>query len=117
MKMFLISDNVDTLVGMRLSGVDGVVMHERGEVEAKLRELLSADNDSRLSASKAGNQKSKYGVVLITEKLRNMCGGLIDPYLISNGKTLVSVIPDRHGFGRSKTAVMDYVRSSIGLQL
>ena len=28
MKMYLISDNVDTLTGMRLAGVDGIVVHE-----------------------------------------------------------------------------------------
>ena len=28
MKMYLISDNVDTYTGMRLAGVDGVVVHE-----------------------------------------------------------------------------------------
>jgi len=103
MKMYLISDNADTLVGMRLAGVDGVILHEREAAEAKLRELLAPD--------------SGYGVVLITEKLRNICSELIDPYIISNGRTLISVVPDRHGFGRSKTAVMDYVRSSIGLRL
>ena len=27
MKMFLISDNVDTQTGMRLAGVEGVVVH------------------------------------------------------------------------------------------
>ena len=30
MKMFLISDNVDTQTGMRLAGVEGVVVHEIG---------------------------------------------------------------------------------------
>ena len=29
MRMFLISDNVDTLTGMRLAGIDGVVVHEK----------------------------------------------------------------------------------------
>ena len=29
MKMFLISDNIDTYTGMRLAGVDRVVVHER----------------------------------------------------------------------------------------
>ena len=29
MKMYLISDNLDTLTGMRLAGVDGIVVHER----------------------------------------------------------------------------------------
>ena len=28
MKMYLISDNLDTLTGMRLAGVDGIVVHE-----------------------------------------------------------------------------------------
>ena len=28
MKMYLISDNIDTQTGMRLAGVDGVVVHE-----------------------------------------------------------------------------------------
>ena len=29
MKMYLISDNIDTYTGMRLAGVEGVVVHER----------------------------------------------------------------------------------------
>ena len=29
MKMFLISDNADTLIGMRLAGVKGVVVREK----------------------------------------------------------------------------------------
>ena len=36
MKYFLISDNVDTLAGMRLVGVRGVVVHEEDEVRACL---------------------------------------------------------------------------------
>ena len=38
MKMYLISDNVDTLTGMRLAGVDGVVVHERDELKKALEE-------------------------------------------------------------------------------
>ena len=37
MKMYLISDNVDTYTGMRLAGVDGVVVHERGELYEALQ--------------------------------------------------------------------------------
>ena len=33
MKMYLISDNVDTYTGMRLAGVEGVVVHERSELK------------------------------------------------------------------------------------
>ena len=31
MKFFLISDNVDTVTGMRLAGIEGVVVHEAQE--------------------------------------------------------------------------------------
>ena len=34
MKMYLISDNVDTLTGMRLAGVDGIVVHKRSDRES-----------------------------------------------------------------------------------
>ena len=36
MRMYLISDNIDTYTGMRLSGVEGVVVHEREELEEAL---------------------------------------------------------------------------------
>ena len=33
MKMYLISDNIDTLTGMRLAGVEGVIVHEHDELK------------------------------------------------------------------------------------
>ena len=45
MKMYLISDNVDTLTGMRLAGVDGIVVHEKDE----LREAI--ENEIKLGRS------------------------------------------------------------------
>ena len=32
MRSFLISDNIDTATGMRLAGVEGVVVHEKQEL-------------------------------------------------------------------------------------
>ncbi len=34
MRFYLISDNVDTQMGMRLAGIEGVVVHEVAEVKA-----------------------------------------------------------------------------------
>ena len=39
MKCFLISDNSTTLAGMRLAGIEGVVVHEREEVLNELKKL------------------------------------------------------------------------------
>ena len=35
MRFFLLSDNIDTQMGMRLAGIEGVVVHERQEVLEK----------------------------------------------------------------------------------
>ena len=40
MKMFLISDNVDTQTGMRLAGVEGVVVHEKEELKEAFDKAL-----------------------------------------------------------------------------
>ena len=40
MKFFLISDNIDTQMGMRLAGIEGVVVHERQEVLEVLEKVL-----------------------------------------------------------------------------
>ena len=56
MKMFLISDNIDTYTGMRLAGVEGVVVHEREELKKALEEAI-ANKD--------------YGVILLTETFGN----------------------------------------------
>ena len=53
MKMYLISDNIDTLTGMRLAGVPGVVVHEKNELKEAL-ETAFADPD--------------IGIILLTEK-------------------------------------------------
>ncbi len=36
MKMYLISDNIDTWTGMRLAGVEGAVVHEKQELKAEI---------------------------------------------------------------------------------
>ena len=47
MKMYLISDNLDTLTGMRLAGVDGIVVHERDDRRDQAgAENAASDRDS-----------------------------------------------------------------------
>ena len=38
MKMYLISDNIDTYTGMRLAGVEGAVVHEKAGAEGRNRQ-------------------------------------------------------------------------------
>ncbi|MCD6155854.1 MAG: ATP synthase subunit F, partial [Candidatus Atribacteria bacterium] len=39
MRFFLISDNIDTQIGLRLAGIKGVVVHTREEILPVLEEV------------------------------------------------------------------------------
>ena len=40
MKSFLITDNKDTLVGMQLAGIKGIVVSEKDEILSQIDEVL-----------------------------------------------------------------------------
>jgi len=102
MKMYLISDNVDTLTGMRLAGVDGVVVHERKELRAAIENAM--------------DDKS-IGVILLTERFEREFPDLIDEVRLERTMPLLINIPDRHGTGRKKDFITSYVNEAIGLKL
>ncbi len=102
MKMYLSSDNVDTLTGMRLAGVEGVVVHERAELRTAIEGAIK-DPD--------------IGIILLTEKFGKEFPDLIDEIKLERTMPLLIEIPDRHGTGRKKDFITSYVNESIGLKL
>lgn len=102
MKVYLISDNVDTLVGMKLAGIRGTIVHSREEV---LKELKSAGRDKEV------------GIILITEKLVSLVKEEISKLKLNMGIPLIVEIPDRHGTTRSMDSITRYVKESIGLKI
>ncbi|MCL2865596.1 MAG: V-type ATP synthase subunit F [Lachnospiraceae bacterium] len=102
MKMYLISDNIDTYTGMRLAGVDGVVVHEREEVKHALEHAL---------------KDSTIGILLLTEKLGTDFPDIINEFRLERKIPLLVEIPDRHGTGRSKDFITSYISEAIGLNL
>lgn len=102
MKMFVISDNNDTYTGLKLVGVDGVVVHTADEVRETVEKLLA---------------DKSVGIILITEKLHSLANEYISAKMNSLAEPLFLEIPDRHGFGRSKSAMSDFISTSIGLKL
>lgn len=100
MKFYLISDNVDTQVGMRLAGIDGVVVHEREEVRKALHEQWPwrmwrwcHDGNAHPALPRACLRHEQTAAPLIVE------------------------IPDRHGNGRTKDSITRYVREAIGVKI
>lgn len=100
--MYLISDNVDTLTGMRLTGVDGVVVHEQGELKEAIEKAM--DDES-------------IGIILLTEKFGREFPDLINEIKLRRTMPLLIEIPDRHGTGRKKDFITAYVNEAIGLKL
>lgn len=102
MRMYLISDNVDTYTGMRLAGVDGVVIHSKKHLKEQLDKALA---------------DKTIGVLLITEKLSSEFPEIINDVKLNRKLPLIVEIPDRHGTGRKSDFITSYVNEAIGVKL
>lgn len=102
MKAFLISDNVDTFVGMKISGIKGIVLHEKFEIINKLEEVKK-DKD--------------IGMIIITEKIAMLVPEEVNKMKLSKDCALIIEIPDRHGTIKGKNPITGYVKESIGLKI
>lgn len=102
MRFYLISDNVDTAMGMRLAGIEGVVVHEDSEVRDALTKAMDYDD---------------VAVILMTERLVSLCPDLAYNLKLNRKQPLIVEIPDRHGNGRAKDSITRYVRDAIGVKI
>lgn len=102
MKFFLISDNIDTQMGLRLAGIEGVVVHDR---EAMLNALERAMMDEEIA------------IVLLTTRLIEMCPKIISEIKLKQQKPLIVEIPDRHGDSKIGETIDRYVSEAIGVKL
>lgn len=102
MKMFLISDNIDTSTGMRLAGISGVVVHTKQEVTRAINEAL---------------KDKEIGILIITEKLGSLVPEILDNIKINYPLPLVVEVPDRHGSRKGEDSITRYVREAIGMKV
>lgn len=102
MKVFVISDNVDTQMGMRLAGIDGVVVHEKNEVIETLEDLIKA---------------KEYAIILLTTKIVEMIPETIAHYKLTLSQPLLCEIPDRHGNSTIGETIDSYISEAIGVKL
>ena len=102
MRFYVISDNIDTMVGMRLAGIEGTVVHTQEEVQSSLTKAMDQED---------------IGVILMTETLVKLCPDLIYELKLNRQRPLIVEIPDRHGNGRAKDSITRYVREAIGVKI
>lgn len=102
MKFYCVSDNIDTQMGMRLAGIEGVVVHEAEETQAALRAAFADET---------------IGIVLVTQKLSHLCYDLIYDYKLHQKYPLIVEIPDRHGDSSIGENITRYLNEAIGVKL
>ena len=102
MKSFLISDNRDTWVGMRLAGINGIIIHEKDEL---------------LEALNAARKDEEIGLIIMTQKIVDLAKDEIMEFKLKVARPLIIEIPDRHGTMRSENAITNYIRESVGIRI
>jgi V/A-type H+-transporting ATPase subunit F len=102
MKCWLISDNADTQMGMRLAGIDGVVVHEHDEAIAAIDKAAARDD---------------IAVIFVTQKVSGLCGPEIAERKLSMRRPLIVAVPDRHGGSHISETLAAYVGEAIGMKL
>ena len=102
MRFELISDSTDTLVGMRLAGISGIMAKTEEEIKKALDDAIKDEN---------------IAIVLITERLSELCKDYIYELKNSDMKTLIVEIPDSNSESHKKDAITQYIRDAIGLKI
>ncbi|CDR30394.1 V-type ATP synthase subunit F [Acholeplasma oculi] len=102
MRFYLLSDNVDTLVGMRLVGIEGDVLHTKDELLKALDFVM---------------QDESIAICLLTTKVVLIAPDVISELKLRNVSPLFVEIPDRHGNSNIGDAIDAYVSKAIGVKL
>ena len=99
---YLISDNTDTLVGMRLAGITGIVLKTREEA---LEEFNSCLNNKEI------------GILILTENIFKLIEEEVMSAKLKNIFPLIVEIPDRTGLKTDPNFSTNYINESIGINI
>lgn len=89
-------------MGMRLSGVEGVVVHEPDEISMALDKAMDMQD---------------VGVVLMTETTVKRCREKVYEYKLNRKSPLIVEIPDRHATTKISETISQYLEKAVGIKL
>lgn len=101
MKSLLISDNKDTIIGLRLSGIEGILARDDEKIN---REFDRAVEDKEI------------GIIILTENIAERIKEKVLELKTEGADQLVVTIPDRSGL-KDKNFIMRYIKESIGIKI
>ena len=102
MRIYLLSDNHDTLTGMRLCGIEGCMVKNKEELVKKLSEVV---------------QNKEVAVIMITDRLRALAPGHIDSLRQKMRTPLFVSVPDLDGSRKDENFITSYIRDAVGIKL
>lgn len=101
MKSYLICDNEDTLIGMRLAGVSGEIVNDRTELLSRIDSLIHDPG---------------IGIILITAEIKKLAPDEIMAVKMKTKHTLIVEIPSV-GTTYEQDFITRYIRESIGIKI
>lgn len=101
MRSYLICDSRELLIGMRLAGIEGVIVNTREKVLEEMKKVLSNE---------------EIGIVIITEKVLSLAEEEIMKLKLERKYPLITAIPDKDNEKR-EDYIAKYIRESIGIKI
>ncbi|MBQ3940204.1 MAG: V-type ATP synthase subunit F [Oscillospiraceae bacterium] len=102
MRSYVISDNLDSLTGMRLAGCEGEIAHTAEEARQALVKALRTEG---------------IAVVCLTEKLAGLIEEDVTRWKERGTAPLLTVIPDRHGSADMTASISRYLAETVGIHI
>lgn len=100
MKSFVISENRDSMLGMKLAGIEGYYSKNPEDIEKEFKNKV---------------QDPGIGIIFLTEKAFFMIKDLVMETKRKKLVPLITIIPDRHGYEKQKGIITQYIKESVGL--
>lgn len=101
MRSYLITDDKDTMIGMRLAGIGGEMLTDPEAILKKIDALI---------------EDPKIGIIMVTEGVMERAEEAIMQRKMRSNETLIVQVPGADG--RMDTdRISRYIRESIGLKL
>ncbi len=89
-------------MGLRLAGIEGVVVHEREDFIKTLEDLIKDPN---------------IGIILMTTIIVDLAPEIISEYKLNLKSPLLVEIPDRHGSANIGETIDSYISEAIGIKI
>ena len=102
MKTLLISDNLDTVVGLNIAGIKGIVVSNKEQCSDEMKKLM---------------ENKEIELILITEKAALFIPELIQKIKLEMKFPLIVEIPDANGSVKPENNILQYIKKAIGLNL